>query len=105
MRRTTPGLLAFIACFALAAPSVEAEPPSRAAQSSEPASECSLSQPPKLDSEVQAFVAELRREHAQQASGQRGDIIVLNNRGYNYGPPPPMQLDLIRAEAIRASGH
>lgn len=99
MRRTTPGLLAFIACFALASPSFDAEPEPRGAEGGQ----CALSQPAKLDAEVEAFVGELRRQQqaSQEPARQSGDVIVLNNRGYNYGPGPGIKLDLIRAEALR----
>jgi hypothetical protein len=95
MRRITPGLLAFIACFALASPGYNAEPEPRDAEGGQ----CALSQPSKLDAEVESFIAELRRQQAGQEPAR--DVIVLNNRGYNYGPGPGIQLDLIRAEALR----
>jgi hypothetical protein len=95
MRRITPGLLAFIACFALASPGFDAEPEPQGGEGGQ----CALSQPSRLDAEVESFVAELRRQRAGQEPSR--DVIVLNNRGYNYGPGPGIQLDMIRAEALR----
>ena len=43
----------------------------------------------------------MRREQLarQRAEGERPAIVMLNNRGYNYGPAPSIRLDQIRAEA------
>jgi len=95
MRPTTAGFLTFVACFALASPGVEAEP--QAEPRAEPEAElaggqCEVTQPSQLDGRVEALVSEMRFQ-------ERPEVIVLNNRGYNYGPPPRMQLDQIRAEA------
>ncbi len=97
--RTTAGFLAIVACFALASPGVD---PVRAEEApAEVGGQCAATRPGTADAEVESFVAELRREQiAQVARGDR-EVIVLNNRGYNYGPPRGVRLDLIRAEAAR----
>lgn len=92
MRPTTAGFLTFVACFALASPGVEAEPQAEAQAEAEPAGgQCELTHPTQLDAQVEALVSEMRFE-------ERPDVIVLNNRGYNYGPPPRIRLDQIQAE-------
>jgi len=109
MRRTTAGFLAFVSAFALVAASVNAEPVSIGAEGAAgvgeelSGGECSASQP--VDSQLASVVEQLRRAQALEAEGsQSGDIIVLNNRGYNYGPPRGIEIDLIRAEA-KGAGH
>jgi hypothetical protein len=58
--------------------------------------------PPAVDAELEAFLAELRREQfARAVEGDASAPIMLNNRGYNYGPPPGIQLDPVLAEALR----
>ena len=96
MRPTTAGLLTFLACFALASPGVEAEPEPEA---SAVGGQCELSGPLQVDGQLEAWLLEVRQEQASRARSQHPEVIVLNNRGYNYGPPQGMQLDLIRAEA------
>ena len=107
MRRTTAGFLAFVSSFALMAAltpfGVGAESDLEAAAGQQDVSECSASQP--VDVQIQAAIERLRYEQTLQApSRQSGDVIVLNNRGYNYGPGPSVDLDRIRAEA-RSPGH
>ena len=91
MRPTTAGFLTFVACFALASPGVEAEPQPEAEPEAE-GGQCELTQPTGIDGQLEALISEVRLE-------ERPEVIVLNNRGYNYGPSPRMQLDQIRAEA------
>jgi hypothetical protein len=58
--------------------------------------------PPTVDAELEAFLAELRREQfARVVEGDASAPIMLNNRGYNYGPPAGIQLDPVLAEALR----
>ena len=49
------------------------------------------------DAKVEAFVESLRREHERSALAT-DDVVALNNRGYNYGPPPRVELDEILTE-------
>lgn len=90
-------------CIALAAMLAIASPGVRAVRAEDTASAgtCSAGQPARLDAEVQVFLAELRREQQPRVgSDPRGaGIVVLNNRGYNYGPPPGMLMDRLLAEA------
>jgi len=86
---TTLGLLSLLASVVLLSPGVRAEP-------SEPAGRCG-SIATGSDAEVEAFVERLRREHARSAVAT-DDVVALNNRGYNYGPPPQVELDEILAE-------
>lgn len=107
MRRTTAGFLAFVSCFALTAAltasGVGAEPAAEAVGEEQEVAECNATQ--SADAQIQAAIERLRHEQALQApSQQSGDVIVLNNRGYNYGPAPKVELDRIRAEA-RSPGH
>lgn len=105
--RNTLGILAVLASLALASPGVrvvKAEPV--AASASEAGGQC-----PAADagaaaraSQVQDFLARVRAEQAQ--AGQPGEsdgpnIIVLNNRGYNYGSGSPMALDQVLIDAQR----
>ena len=102
MRRTTAGFLAFVSSFALiaalTASGVGAESDREAAAGEQTVAECSASQP--VDVQIQAAIERLRHEQRLQApSQQSGDVIVLNNRGYNYGSSPGVELDQVRAEA------
>jgi hypothetical protein len=101
------GLLAVAAMLLLASPGVRAV---RAAGPQEPAAaqeqaQCGSTARAPADPEVQAFLAELRREQLERAIAGAGDsgIVVLNNRGYNYGPASGIELDAIRAEAAAAA--
>jgi len=107
MRRTTAGFLAFVSSFALTAAltasGAGAESDLEPAAGEPAVSECSASQP--ADVQIRAAIERLRYEQSLQASSQQsGDVIVLNNRGYNYGPGPGVELDQVPAEA-RSPGH
>jgi len=45
---------------------------------------------------------ELARLSEQEQAAAGSDLVVLNNRGYNYGPPPDRQLEMIRLQALTA---
>jgi hypothetical protein len=96
----TAGWLALAASLALASPGVTL----RAAQAGEAGAGSECGQPGQAggDAEAQAFLAQLRQEQAArgESDAQRG-IVVLNNRGFNYGPPPGFQLDQLHAEAAQ----
>ncbi|MEE2678416.1 MAG: hypothetical protein VX546_07565 [Myxococcota bacterium] len=87
--RVTLGLLSLAASLALLSPGVRAEPATEAGS-------CRASTS-SSDAEVQAFVEHLRRERSVSADSA-GEIVALNNRGYNYGPPPQVELDEILVE-------
>ncbi len=94
--RTGLGIVALTATFALASPGVKTVRAEEAV-----AGQCSASQPTSSDAETQAFLESVRREQLarQRSGGERPAVVMLNNRGYNYGPPPAIRLDQIRAEA------
>ena len=91
------GILGLAAFLALASPgvrSVRAEPTA--------AAQCDLSKPlGQEDADLERFLAELRRDYGTRARAgnpDRPEVVVLNGRGYNYGPTPGLTLDEIRAE-------
>lgn len=54
------------------------------------------------DAQMEAFLAELRREQfARQVEGDTSAPVMLNSRGYNYGPPPGIQIDPVMADVLR----
>ena len=97
------GLLAMGAALLLASPGVQVAPAlaQEAVSTEEPGPQCSADSRPRADAEVEALIARLRQEHmARIAAGADGPI-VLNGRGYNYGPPPGIELDRIQAEGAQ----
>jgi hypothetical protein len=102
MRRTTAGFLVIVSGFAvivaLTASGASAESDPKAAPSEQAVSECSASQPANV--QIQAAIERLRYEQTIQASPEQArDVIVLNNRGYNYGANPDLEPDRVGAEA------
>lgn len=106
--RTAAGLLALGASIALASPGVnvvraapqDAPEPARAA-----AAQCGAARvaATPVDPQVDAFLDQLRRQHARSqfpAADADGEWVVLNSRGYNYGPAKGIELDQVRAEAL-----
>jgi hypothetical protein len=55
-----------------------------------------------VDADLDRFLADLRREQRAQGGAEGAEIVMLNGRGYNYGPPPRIDLDLERARAAEA---
>jgi hypothetical protein len=95
------GLLAVGSALLLASPGVQVAPAlaQEAVSTEEPGPQCSADPQPRADAEVQALIAKLRQEQmARIAAGADGPI-VLNGRGYNYGPSPGIELDRIQAES------
>lgn len=91
---TTLGLLSLLASIALLSPGVRVVRAETVVPQA--AGRCGASDTGS-DAAVEAFVESLRREHA----GSRDaidDVVALNGRGYNYGPPPKIELDEILAE-------
>jgi hypothetical protein len=85
------GIAALAASALLASPGVDAvraEAPS-AASDATPAEQCGEPAGAASQPDVDAFVAQLRRERGAQlaAEAEANGIIVLNGRGYNYGAP------------------
>ena len=102
--RNTVGLLALGVSLALASPGVNvvrAEPSKPATQAAAPGSaECSAPAAVPANPTAEDVVVQLHREHetpSQKLPGRSdGDFVVLNTRGYNYGPqrgagPAPAQ--------------
>jgi hypothetical protein len=81
------GLIALAASFALASPGVKVVQAQTLA-SQEPQAQCGAADPRRVsvDADLEAFLSELRSEQVRSDPGARADIVVLNNRGYNYGP-------------------
>lgn len=94
------GLLAVGVALLLASPGVRVAPAlaQEAVSTDEPGPQCSANQPPRADAEVEALLAKLRQEQTARMAERGEGIIVLNGRGYNYGPPPGIELDRIEAE-------
>lgn len=103
--RDSIGLIAVAASIALASPGVNVvQAATPVADRAKPA-QCGAAAATPADPQIQAFLAQLRAEHEAReqppAAAADDDFIVLNNRGYNYGPPRGIELDVIRAEARR----
>jgi hypothetical protein len=73
----------------------DADPPPAPATASEPSCR---EDAPTAAPEVADLVARLREQVAAEAKSSREDFVVLNNRGYNYGPPPSLESGLLEAE-------
>ena len=86
---TTLGLLSVLASISLLSPGVRAQP-------AEPAGQCG-SAATSSDAELDVFVERLRRENTRSA-GAEDEVVALNNRGFNYGPPPQVEFDEILTE-------
>jgi hypothetical protein len=96
------GLIALAASFALASPGVKIVQAETLA-SHEPAAQCGAADEPRasVDADLEAFLSQLRSENPQTGAGDRPKIVVLNNRGYNYGPAR-VDFDAILSE-VRAN--
>jgi len=101
---TALGLVALVASLLLTSPGVRVVRAAEQAEAS-PAPQCALDQAPTADAEVRRFLNDLRAENAVRSGPGHPGIVVLNNRGFNYGPPRGIELDLLRAEAAAARRH
>ena len=83
------GIAALAASALLASPGIEAVRAEPRAAGTAPAEQCgeATRNPASQQADVDAFVAQLRREHGADlaAQAEANGIIVLNGRGYNYG--------------------
>ena len=105
--KLTLGLLVVGAALLLASPGVRVAPAAadELVSTAEPGPQCSASQPRGADAAVEELIARLRQEQmARIAAGADGPI-VLNGRGFNYGPPPGIELDRIQAEGAQPPSH
>jgi hypothetical protein len=97
------GLLAVGAALLLASPGVRLAPAlaDELVSTAEPGPQCSVDDPPGADAEAQELLARLRQEQMARVAAGADSPIVLNGRGYNYGPPPGIELDRIQAESAQ----
>jgi hypothetical protein len=97
------GLLAVSAALLLASPGVRLAPAlaDEGISTDETGPQCSADQQPGADAEVEALLAKLRQEQMARIAAEADGLIVLNGRGYNYGPPPGIEIDRIRAEGAQ----
>ena len=92
-------LIALAASFALASPGVNlVRAETLAAQEAPAQCHAAAERQHSKDAELAAFLDHLRSQQPQPARGERPDVVVLNNRGYNYGPVR-VELDAILSEA------
>lgn len=100
------GLLALAASFALASPGVNVVHAETIAAQRAPEQCNAALRRQGHDAKTDVFIEQLRVMHgtaranpaiaAVPADGEQ--FIVLNNRGYNYGPPPGVAVDTILAD-------
>jgi len=101
---TAAGLLAGVVVLAVLA----TRPPWASAQASEAgevlvsedAGQCGPDEAPSPDAEIAALIQQDLRAAQQREPGpsEGTDVVVLNNRGYNYGPPPGVRFDALLPE-------
>jgi hypothetical protein len=100
-RITAAGLLAGAVLLAALA----ARPPWASAQASqadevpatEDAAQCGPAETPSPDAEILALMQQdlLAAQQRPPGAVEGSDVVVLNNRGYNYGPPPGVRFDAL----------
>jgi hypothetical protein len=98
------GVIAVVLFLALASPGVQIVPIASAEEpisAAPPAPRCEAGNPVSADESMAAVVERLRDR--SDPDGSRGKIVMLNNRGYNYGPHNSIDLDRIVAEGRGAS--
>ncbi len=97
------GLLAVGAALLLASPGVRVAPAlaEELVSTEEPGPQCSASEPLGADAAAEALIARLREEQMARIAASAEGPITLNGRGYNYGPPPGIELDRILAEGAQ----
>ncbi len=101
------GLLAVGAALLLASPGVRVAPAvaEELVSTAEPGPQCSADQPLGADAQVEVLIARLRQEQMARIGATADGPIVLNGRGYNYGPPPGIELDRVQAEGAQLPSH
>jgi len=98
------GVVAVLLCLALASPGVQIVPIASAEEpisAAPPAPRCEAGNLVSVDKSMVAVVERLRDQ--SDPDGSKGKIVMLNNRGYNYGPHNSIDLDRIVAEGRAAS--
>ena len=100
--RTLTGTLAVAASLALLSPGIDvvrAELEQDAAAVDAPA--CSAAEPAVDLADFRQMLAEAQIQVATEPPAD-GEAVVLNNRGYNYGPPPIPDPTRVLEEARRS---
>ena len=95
------GMLALAASFALASPGVNVVKAEVVAGHVSP-EQCSAAAQPQrsANADLAKFLEDLRKQQPDLAEGANPEgVVMLNNRGYNYGPARGVDLDSILAEA------
>jgi len=98
------GVIAVVLFLALASPGVQIFPVASAEEpisAAPPAPRCEAGNPVSADKSMAAVVERLRDR--SDPDGSRSKIVMLNSRGYNYGPHDSIDLDRIVAEGRAAS--
>ena len=98
--RPIVGFLAVFLTLALASPSIVV---TSAAGDPDASQSCSVqdAEAPVVRLE-EAIRAEQLKALAERPSTDDAEIVVLNNRGYNYGPAPRPNLEQIQLESVTA---
>ena len=98
------GVIAVLLFLALASPGVQIVPVAAAEEplsEAPPAPRCEASDPVSTDESMAAVVERLSEQ--SDDDGSKGKIVMLNNRGYNYGPHNSINLDRVVAEGRAAN--
>jgi hypothetical protein len=86
-------LLAVLALLLLRAPWVSAGAAPGEEGGAEEAGTCGAGPTTTMDQAMAEAMARVREAKGQPGTDAESGYVVLNNRGYNYGPPPGVQLD------------
>jgi len=99
------GWLALLCTLALVSPGVtrqaSGEPDATAAAADGPSCSASESNAERLTQQIQQHIAKLRAQAEAQGDANDGEVVVLNNSGFNYRPTPPPPAQLEKAPALR----
>jgi hypothetical protein len=107
MRGVDRGKMSKTACAALAAAVILAGTASWAGDGagSEPVGSCQAgAEMGDMNGQVAEIIHQLVERERQNPREDSG-LVVLNNRGYNYGPPPSVRFDPIGLERAPADPH
>jgi len=92
LRIGTACLLAVLALLATRAPWASANAPQGDATSAD-ADQCGPSGDVTLDTAMSEAMEQIRQTRGRAGAEAESEYVVLNNRGYNYGPPPGVRFD------------
>lgn len=98
---TALGCAATLAMLLLASPGVRLA----RADGVEAGAQCDATAARSADSEAEALMEQLQREQLELILDREAEpgIVMLNNRGYNYGPAPTPSLDRVISENTKGS--